>query len=112
MGANPADTQREITRLRGDMTAALDEVERRVRGGFKGVASTEARISTTRAARDNPTLLGVAGVVVVGAVAYGAYALVSGARQRNKPQARLKRGVEELGEKVSEGVELAKRELG
>jgi hypothetical protein len=111
MGANPADTQREITRLRGDMTAAIDEVQRRVRGGFSGVASSEARISTARAAENNPTLLGVAGVVVVGAVAYGAYALVRGTRQRNKPRERLKQGVEELSERVTEGVERAKREL-
>ena len=27
MGATPADTEREINRLRGDMTAALGEVE-------------------------------------------------------------------------------------
>jgi hypothetical protein len=122
MGANPADTQREITRLRGDMSAALDEVQRRVRGGFRGVASAEARISTSRAsedvvtrARENPTLLGVAGVVAAGAVAYGAYALVNGLRQRNKPQNRLRRGVEqvreELSERVSESVERTRREL-
>jgi hypothetical protein len=122
MGANPADTQREITRLRGDMTAALEEVQRRVRGGVRGVASAEARISTARAsedmvkrARENPTLLGVAGVVAVGAVAYGAFAVINGIRERGKPQNRLKRGVsqvrEELSERVSEGVERTKREL-
>src|SRR4051812_27897293 len=122
MGANPADTQREITRLRGDMGAALDELERRVRGGLRGVASAEARITTARAgedavnaARDNPTLLGVAGVVAVGAVAYGAFALVNGLRQRNKPQNRLRRGVEqvrdELSERVTEGVERSRRQL-
>lgn len=122
MGANPADTQREITHLRGDMTAALEEVQRRVRGGFRGVASAEARVSTVRAgedvvnrARENATLLGVAGVVAAGAVAYGAYALVKGLRERNKPQNRLRRGVsqvrEELSERVSGSVERTKREL-
>lgn len=122
MGANPADTEREITRLRGDMSAAIEEVERRLRGGLRGVASSEARISTARAgedvvqhARENPTLLGVAGVVAAGAVAYGAYALINGLRQRNKPQARLKRGVEEISERVSErvseGLERTRREL-
>ena len=30
----PEDTEREIVRLRGDMTAAVAEVERRFRGGF------------------------------------------------------------------------------
>lgn len=122
MGANPADTQREITRLRGDMGAALDELERRVRGGLRGVASAEARITTARAgedavnaARDNPTLLGVAGVVAAGAVAYGAFALVNGMRQRGKPQNRLRRGVNsargELSERVIEGVERSRRQL-
>jgi hypothetical protein len=104
------------------MTAALEEVERRVRGGVRGVASAEARITGERArddvvarARDNPTLLGVAGVVAAGAVAYGAYALVRGMRERNKPANRLKRGVrhvrEELSERVGEGVETSRRQL-
>ena len=30
MGATPADTEREITLLRGDMTAALEQVERQM----------------------------------------------------------------------------------
>lgn len=112
MGATPADTQGEITRLRGDMTAALEEVERRVRGGLRGVASAEARLGALRArddvaeqARDNPTLLGVAGVVAAGAIAYGAYALVHGLRERRKPRNRLKRGVQNVREDVSERIE-------
>jgi hypothetical protein len=122
MGETPAATEREINRLRGDMTAALEEVERRLRGGMRGVATTEARISGDRAredvvarARDNPTLVGVAGVVVAGAVAYGVFALINGRRQRNTPQNRLKRGVkqvrEELSERVGEGVETSMRQL-
>src|ERR1700730_935371 len=112
MGATPADTQGEITRLRGDMTAALEEVERRVRGGLRGVARAEARLTAERAredvadlGRDNPTLLGVAGVVAAGAVAYGAYALVHNLRERRKPQNRLKRGVQTVRDDVSEGLE-------
>jgi hypothetical protein len=112
MGATPADTQGEITRLRGDMTAALEEVERRVRGGLRGVASAETRIGALRArddvaaqARDNPTLLGVAGVVAAGAVAYGAYAFVHRLRERRKPQNRLKRGVQTVRDDVSERIE-------
>jgi hypothetical protein len=112
MGATPADTEREITRLRGDMTAAIEEVERRVRGGLRGVASAEARLTAVRAredvterARENPTLLGVAGVVAVGAVAYGAYALVNRLRERRKPQNRLKRGVQNVRDELSERVE-------
>jgi hypothetical protein len=117
MGETPADTEREISRLRGDMTAALDEVEKRVRGGVRGVAAAEARITSVRAteevverARENPTLLGVAGVVVAGAVAYGAYAVINGMRQRNKPQNRLKRGVKHVRGELSETAErLAER---
>ena len=122
MGATPADTEREINNLRGDMTAAIGEVERRLRGGLRGVATAEARISSVRAgedalsrARENPTLLGVAGVVAAGAVAYGAYTLINGMRQRNKPANRLKRGVqqvaEDLSERVGEGVESSRRQL-
>ena len=122
MGATPEDTEREIVRLRGDMSAAVEEVERRLRGGMRGVATAEARISGARAGeeamqrvRDNPTLLGVAGVVAAGAVAYGLYAVVNGLRERQKPQNRLKRGVSqvraELSERVSEGVESSRRQL-
>jgi hypothetical protein len=122
MGATPEDTEREITRLRGDMTAAVEEVERRLRGGVRGVATAEARITSIRAGedavarvRENPTLLGVAGVVVAGAVAYGLYALISGRREARKPQNRLKRGVSqvraELSERVSEGVETSRRQI-
>ena len=122
MGPTPADTQHEITRLRGDMTAALEEVRRRFSGGLRGIAGSEARISTTRTqqqltaqARDNPTLLGVAGVagvVVVGAIGYGVYAAIRRARDRNKPQNRLKRGVQQVRDELEEGVELSRRGLG
>jgi hypothetical protein len=104
------------------MSAALEEVERRFRGGLRGAATTEARISGLRAgedaigrARENPTLLGVAGVVVAGAVAYGAFALLRGRREQQKPQNRLKRGVSqvraELSERLSEGVETSLHQL-
>src|SRR5689334_22697164 len=105
MGPTPADTQQEITRLRGDMTAALDELRRRVGGGVRGLASAEARISSARTqqqlaeqARQNPTLLGVAGVVVAGALGYAVYTAVRTARERNKPTNRLKRGVRQVRE--------------
>jgi len=122
MAATAADTHREIDRLRGDMTAALDEIQRRLRGGLRTVASSEARITSTRTrddlalrARQNPTVPGVIGVIVVGAVGYAVYRAVSSSRQRQKPQNRLKRGVEqaraELVGRVSEGVEQSKRQL-
>jgi hypothetical protein len=112
MGATPADTQREITRLRGDMTAAIEEIERRVRGGLRGVARAEAQLVSGRvrdeameSARDNPTLLGVAGVVAAGAVAYGAYAFVHNLTERRKPRNRLQRGVQNVRDELSERVE-------
>jgi hypothetical protein len=112
MGETPADTEREIKHLRGDMTAALEEIEGRLRGGLRSVATTEARITSVRAtedaverARQNPTLLGVAGVVAAGAVAYGVYALINGRRERNKPQNRLKRGVKQVRGELSETAE-------
>ncbi|HEY3058242.1 MAG TPA: hypothetical protein VGL99_04620 [Chloroflexota bacterium] len=118
MAATPADTEREIGRLRGDMTDALAELQRRLKGGVRGIAGAEARISTVRTqrqlteqARDNPTLLGVAGVVVVGAIGYGIYAAVKRSRAHSKPQNRLKRGVAELTERVEGGVELSRRQL-
>ena len=122
MGATPADTEREISRLRGDMTAAIDEVQRRLRGGVGGVASTEARIKTVRAgedavnrARENPALLGVAGVVVAGGIVYAAYSAITTLRERNKPQNRLRRGArhlrEELTGRVGERVQSSRREL-
>jgi hypothetical protein len=98
------------------MTAAIEEVERRVRGGIKGVAAAEARITSARTrddvvqqVRENSPILAVAGVVVAGAVVYGAFALVNGLRTRNKPQNRLKRRVRsaggELSERLQHGVE-------
>lgn len=125
MGEKPADTEREIGRLRGDMTAALDELENRLRHGVRSIASTETRIASGRAAeqavdrvRENPTLLGVGGVVVAGAMAYGAYALINGLRNRNKPRNRLKRGVKqvrgelsETADRLSERLERSRRQL-
>jgi hypothetical protein len=122
MAATPADTQREIERLRGDMTAALDEMQRRFQGGLRGIAGAEARISSGRAAddissraRQNPTLVGVAGVVVVGAIGYGIYALVKSRQEQKRPQHRLRRRVEsvreELSGRVGEGVQLSRQQI-
>ncbi len=85
MGTTPADTEREITHLRGDMTAALDEVERRLRGGLRGVAGAEARITSTRA-RDDIT-------------------------HRARIRRRVKDVREEFRGRVEEGVEASRRRL-
>jgi hypothetical protein len=122
MGETAADTEREITRIRGEMTAAVEELERRARGTLRTVARVEARLASGRAAddlveqaRDNPSLLGVAGMVAAGAVAYGGWALIRGLRERNKPQNRLRRRVQhaggELSERLAEGVESSRRQL-
>jgi hypothetical protein len=118
MAATPADAEREIGRLRGDLTAAVEEIERRLRGGLRGVAQAEARVTSTRAreeamakVRENPPVLAVGGVVVAGAIAYAAFAFVSGLRERRKPQNRLRRRVEGVRSELGERVESSRRQL-
>jgi hypothetical protein len=118
MGQRPEDTQHEIARLRGDMSAAIAEVERRVRGGVRGVTSTEARITSSRTreelaskARENPRILGVAGVVAAAAVGYGVYAMVNGLRERQKPQNRLRRGVKTVRGRAEKRVGESRKRL-
>jgi hypothetical protein len=50
-------------------------------------------------------------MVAAGAIAYGVYALINARREARKPQNRLKRGVSELSERVSESVESSRRQL-
>jgi hypothetical protein len=118
VGTTPADTEREITRLRGDMTAALEELERRLRGGVRGVASAEARITSGRAreeaigrVRENASLAGVGAVVVAGAIAYGVYSVVAGQRERARPTNRLRRQAERVRGEVGERVEASRQQL-
>ena len=118
MGQRPEDTQHEIARLRGDMSAAIAEVERRVRGGVRGVTTAEARITSTRTreeltskARENPSILGVAGVVAVAAVGYGVYAVGNGLRERQKPQNRLRRRVKTVRGRAEKRVGQSRKRL-
>jgi hypothetical protein len=118
MGQRPEDTQHEIARLRGDMSAAIAEVERRVRGGVRGVTTTEARITSTRTreelasrARENPSILGVAGVVALAAVGYGVFAVVSGLRERQRPQNRLRRRVKTVRGRAEKRVGESRKRL-
>ena len=121
MGATPADTQREITRLRGDMNAALDEVERRVaRRRARRRERRSAHLERPRPAktlvaraRDNPTLLGVARRRRRRRHRLRRLTpLINGLRERNKPQNRLKRGVQQVREELSErsATELSRRQ--
>jgi hypothetical protein len=118
MGARPEDTQHEIARLRGDMSAAIAEVERRVRGGVRGVTSAEARVTSARTreelaskARNNPGLVGVAAVVMVSAVGYGLYAMVTSAHERQKPQNRLRRGMQSVRGRAEKRVEASRKQF-
>jgi len=107
MGETAADTQREIGQLRGDMDAALDEVERRVRGGVRGVASAETRVTSGRAREqllrrvsEHQRILNAAIAGVGGAAAFSACAAVAALRERQKPQHRLQRRLHQLGTAV------------
>ena len=125
MGATTEDTQHEIGALRQDMTAAVDELQRRVGGGVRGIVSTDARVSGVRAteeatqrvqeavgrATDNPGLLAVAGVVAVAAVGYGVYSAVSRWRESRKPQNRVKRRIAEAREDIGGRLEDALKQL-
>jgi hypothetical protein len=123
MASTSADTHLEIRNLRGDMNAALDEMQRRFRGGLRTVASTEARVTSDRTRRDltlrakrNPAVVAGVGLVVVCAVGFAAYRTIEGIRERQKPQYRLRRGVElaraGLFGRVTEVSELSRRQLG
>ncbi|MBI2755579.1 MAG: hypothetical protein HYX52_02615 [Chloroflexi bacterium] len=108
MGSTASDTQREIGALRADMSSAIAELESRVRGGFRGIAGAEARVSTGRAgesvaqkAEQYAGLLTVAGTVAVAAVGYSIYEGIDRWRESRKPQNRLKRRVGDLGDEVA-----------
>lgn len=117
MGETAADTQREIGQLRTDMNAALDELEMRLRGGIRGVASVETRITRLRVrdelarrARENSTLLGVAMAAAGGAAAYAACELVAGLRERQKPQRQMERRLSQLRVSLNDRVLNVKRD--
>jgi hypothetical protein len=104
------------------MTAALDEVERRLRGGLRGVASAEARITSTRTrddlvrrARDKPSVLGAAGVALVSAIGFGVYTALKSRREAERPRNRLRRGLlgarNEVEGRVRPRVEESRRQL-
>jgi hypothetical protein len=133
MAATTTDTQREISELRADTSAALEELLRRLRGGFSGIAGAEARVAGVRAGeglaerveelgkrlRDNPPFVAGSGAVALGALGYAAYSLVNRWRENRQPQSRLKRRVMDISRELGSlwGVSLrqvgaARRQLG
>jgi hypothetical protein len=111
MGATPEDTKREIDGLRDDMTAAIDELERRLRGGLSSVQSGEVLSVAESTAADKPTLLGVVGVVAVAAVGYGVYAGISRWRASRTPEGRIKRTVRGVRHDIEEKLEGPRKQL-
>jgi hypothetical protein len=116
MAETAADTQHEIGELRGDMNAVLDEVEHRLRGGLRGVASVETRITSRRArdgivqrARENLPVLGLLAGAAVSATAYAGYVLLERLRERQRPRHRIKRGLEHVRTNLGAGVQNARR---
>jgi hypothetical protein len=104
------------------MDAAMGELQRRLRGGLKTVASTEARVTSTRArddmvqsARRNPVVSGAVGLAVVVALGFVGYRVVSDARERARPENRMRRSAQqaraELAERLSERVQRSRRQL-
>ncbi len=104
MGATAENTQREIGGLRDDMTATIDEIERRLRGGVKSVAATDARVkgrrtgedaaeAVTVAVNDNQSLVAVGGAVAATAAGYATFAALDGWRAGQDPATRLRHGV-------------------
>jgi hypothetical protein len=126
--------------LRTDTSAALEELVRRFRGGFSGIAGAEARVAGVRtgegvaqrlegvaeravelakSVRDNPPYLAGSGAVAVGALGCAAYIFVARWRENRKPQSRLKRRVTDVSRELRSlwGVSLrqvgaARRQLG
>ncbi len=104
MGATAENTQREIGGLRDDMTATIDEIERRLRGGVKSVTAMDARVkgrrtgedaaeAVTVAVTDNQSLVAVGGAVAATAAGYATFAALDGWRASQDPATRLRHGV-------------------
>ena len=90
MGETSADTQREIESLRNDISAAVEELERRARGLTDLKAQAEA----------HPAAVGVVGFGLLGGLAVLGANAVANYRESRKPVNRLKRRADELREEV------------
>jgi hypothetical protein len=133
MAATTTDTQREIAELRTDTSAALEELLRRVRGGFSEIAGAEARVAGARAGadmaerveeivkrlRDNPPYLAAGGAVALGALGFAAYAGFDRWRESRQPRSRLKHRVLDVSRELRSlwgvslrQVESARQQLG
>jgi hypothetical protein len=108
VGATASDTQREIEEIRKDVTSAVGELNRRLRG------MTDVRAHVKRANENPAALLGI-GLTAVGvAGVVGARAIVE-SRRRQRPSERLRRtmlsAAEELGERWERAREALPLEL-
>jgi hypothetical protein len=100
VGATAADTKREIEEIRKDVSSAVSEVTRRI-------ARAVSPRTYLEFAQENPAAvvgvglggLSLAGIVVARTVAES--------RRQNRPTERLRRGVMEAAEQLSEGVQQA-----
>lgn len=132
MGATPADTQREITSLRTDLSAAVEELQRRMGGGPKGIARSGGRRPATAAragapaegptlseraaevaerAREHSAALSVGGLLALGVVGYGLFALYQAWRERRTPRSRLKQRVQRTREDLGSLLDDSRRRV-
>jgi hypothetical protein len=109
VGTPAENTQDEIGRIRDDITASVREMQRRFQGGIAGVVTTDVRLLSTEVRttarerlRQNATLVGFAGTVLVGAVGYGVVSAIGGWRRRQTPLGRAQHAALSLGEDVQE----------
>ncbi len=95
MGETSADTQREIESVRDDVSAIVEELERRARRA----------VDLRAQAAEHPQAVGLVGFGVLAGLAVLGYNAVSDYRESRKPVNRLKRRArgarEDLGERWS-----------
>lgn len=90
MGETSADTQREIESLRNDISAGVEELERRAK------SLTDLKTQ----AEEHPAVLGALGFGLLSGVAVLGYNAVANYRESRKPVNRFKRRADELREEV------------
>ena len=104
MGATASDTQREIEEIRKDVTSAVGELNRRLRG------LTDVRAHAARANENPAALLGI-GLTAVGVAGLFAVRAIVESRRRQRPSERLKRTMLSAAEGLGEQWERAREAL-